>query len=113
MVLVDNENNVRITRGDSVVFDVDIVDTDGNPYTMRANESIIFTVRKMYGKGNILIQKEASGPVIELLSEDTNLLPFGNYHYDIFLYNEETDMIDTFIAARDFIIESEVHFSDV
>lgn len=109
MLNIDADNNIYLTRGDTCILDVDITDADGNPYTMAASDKLIFTVRRMFGKGEILISKEVSAPVIELSTDDTKDLSFGEYRYDVYLYNSGTHNLDTFIARKIFEVGEEVH----
>jgi hypothetical protein len=109
MLKIDDENNVYLTRGDTANFLLDLVDEDEQPYTMTADEIIIFSLRRIYDKGHILVQKQSSSPSFSLSTNDTKDLTFGSYKYDIYLYNQVTYKLDTFIADRDFVIGEEVH----
>mgnify|MGYP007032345986 CR=1 FL=1 len=109
MLTIDEHNNIYLTRGDTAVFDIELTDEDGQPYTMGDDEIIIFSLRKLYDKGHVLIQKQSSTPTFSLDTVDTKNLSFGNYKYDIYLYNQVTYKLDTFIADKDFVIGEEVH----
>lgn len=109
MLKIDDENNVYLTRGDTCILDVEITDKDGNPYTMAPNDSLIFVVRRIAGKGEILIKKEVVTPVITLTTNDTKNLTFGKYKFDIHLYNSGSHIMDTFIAEKIFELGEEVH----
>lgn len=109
MLTIDEHNNIYLTRGDTAIFDIELTDEDGQPYTMGVDEIIIFSLRKLYDKGQILVQKQSSTPSLSLDTADTKNLSFGNYKYDIYLYNQVTYKLDTFIADRVFEIGEEVH----
>lgn len=109
MLRIDDENNIYLTRGDTADFDIELTDEDGQPYIMGADEIIIFSLRKLYDKGLILVQKQSAAPSFSLSTADTKDLSFGKYKYDIYLYNQVTYKLDTFIADRDFEIGEEVH----
>lgn len=109
MLRIDEENNIYLTRGDTADFDIELTDEDGQPYTMGADEIIIFSLRRLYDKGLILVQKQSSTPAFSLSTADTKDLSFGKYKYDIYLYNQVSYKLDTFIADRDFEIGEEVH----
>lgn len=109
MLTIDEHNNIYLTRGDTAIFDIELTDEDGQPYTMGNDEIIIFSVRKLFDRGAVLIQKQSSTPSFSLDTADTKNLSFGNYKYDIYLYNQVTYKLDTFIANKVFEIGEEVH----
>ena len=109
MLIVNEENNVFLTRGDHAIFDVEITDENGDPYTMISGDKIIFTLRKLYDRGVELIKKESSVPTFEIVNEDTKDLDFGVYVYDVCLYNSLSGKYDTFIPERLFEIGKEAH----
>ena len=100
MLKIDDDNNIYLTRGDTATLDVYITDEDGVSYVMAADDRLIFSVRRLAGKGEVLITKVVSSPTIYLDTDDTKVLSFGKYKYDIFLYNETSEKLDTFIADR-------------
>ena len=109
MLNIDNDNNIYLTRGDTATIDVEILNPDESPHTMTSEERLIFTLRKLYDKGNILISKTYSDPTIYIYTNDTKDLNFGDYRFDIYLYNVNTHTIDTFIAEGKFTVAEEVH----
>lgn len=109
MLKIDENNNVYLTRGDTAVIDVQIYNPDGSEHIMTNEERMIFTLRKMYDKGHPLIAKSYSAPVLYIYTYDTENLTFGDYHFDIYLKNINTNTIDTFIAEGKWTIGEEVH----
>lgn len=109
MLKIDDDNNIYLTRGDTATLDVYITDEDGVSYVMAADDRLIFSVRRLAGKGEVLISKVVSSPTIYLDTDDTKVLSFGKYKYDIFLFNETSEKLDTFIADRIFELGEEVH----
>lgn len=109
MLIIDDDNNIYLTRGDTATFDIDIKDAEGNPYSMDTNDRVIFTLRRLAGKGIPLITKTSATPEFSLATDDTSSLSFGKYKYDIFLYNQVSENLDTFIANKIFEIGEEVH----
>ena len=109
MLKIDDENNIYLTRGDYAAMDVIMTHDDGSEYTMQAGDSLVFTVRRIPGKGEIVIQKMVTAPLIELDTDDTKDLTFGNYKYDVYLINSLNQKIDTFIADKIFTVGEEVH----
>lgn len=109
MLNIDDENNIYLTRGDTAYFDVLLTDEEGVAYQMSADEVIIFSLRRIPGKGEVLITKTSDSPEFALTTDDTKALSFGKYKYDIFLYNSTNDKLDTFIADKIFELGEEVH----
>lgn len=107
MLKIDEEDNIYLTRGDTAIIDIALFDEDGEPYAMLSSDRLVFTLRKLYDKGVILIEKEVDEPSFSFTSADTKDLDFGEYVYDIYLKN--TGKIDTFIAEKTFTIGEEAH----
>lgn len=103
------ENNIYLTRGDTAILRVIITDATGEPYTMLPEDRLIFTVRKLADIGSPLIDKTVAGNVITISTDDTKDLTFGKYKFDIYLYNSNTQKLDTFIAEKIFELGEEVH----
>lgn len=109
MLKIDDENNIYLTRGDYAAMDVIMTHDDGSEYTLQTGDSLVFTVRRIPGKGEIVIQKMVTAPLIELDTDDTKDLTFGDYKYDVYLINSLNERIDTFIADKVFTVGEEVH----
>ena len=71
MLKIDDENNIYLTRGDTATLDVYITDEDGVSYVMAADDRLIFSVRRLAGKGEVLISKVVSSPTIYIDTADT------------------------------------------
>ena len=100
MLKIDEEDNIYLTRGDTAIIDIALFDEDGEPYAMISSDRLVFTLRKLYDKGAILIEKEVDEPSFSFTSADTKDLDFGEY---------VTGKIDTFIAEKTFTIGEEAH----
>lgn len=112
MVKID-DNNIYLTRGDTVTFDLDLTDEDDNPYIMRSDEYIVFSLRRLYAKGEVLLTIQSDTPSFSISTNDTKNLSFGNYKYDVYLMNESDNSLNTFIADKELYIGEEVHdFAD-
>lgn len=109
MLYIDQDNNIKLTRGDTAIIDIEITNADGEPYIMRNFDSLIFTVKRMYNDSAEVIRKELQTPVLTLTSNDTKNLSFGKYRFDIYIYNSETHNLDTFIYEKIFEVAEEVH----
>lgn len=105
-----NENNIYLTRGDTGIFTISLIDGDGNPYTPDPNSTIRFAMAKKFGAGaDVLINKSfpADTLTLEIEPQDTKNLPFGDYVYDIEL-TDENEHVSTVIIAK-FTITKEVY----
>lgn len=109
MLIVDNDYNIYLTRGDSANFNITIYEDDGEtPYELQEGDTLLFTLRRLYGKGEILITKVFNTLSFQLLPVDTAELSFGEYRYDVCIYNG-SGWIDTFLNDKKFTIGEEVH----
>ena len=107
------DNNIYLTRGDTVTFDLELLDEDDEPYVMSSDEYIVFSLRRLYGKGKVLLTIQSDTPSFSLSTDDTKDLTFGEYMYDVYLMNESDNSLNTFIADKKFYIGEEVHdFAD-
>lgn len=102
-------NDITLVRGD--YFPCNIVMTrDDEPFTP-VSGSLRFAVKKRYTDPDdkVLIVKQIplNTLLLELESEDTKDLKFGDYVYDI-EYQDDEGRPDTFIRAR-FILAEEVY----
>lgn len=102
-------NNITLVRGD--YFPCNIVMTkDGEPFIPESG-SLRFALKKRYTDTDdkVLILKPIpiDTLLLELESEDTKELKFGDYVYDI-EYQDDEGRPDTFIRAK-FILAEEVY----
>lgn len=106
----DDDNTIRITRGDSLTVNVTLTDSDGFPYEPVEGDVILFTVKKSAKATEILIQKEIdiNTLVLDLVESDTENLAFGEYKYEIECITT-TDDHYTVIKNAPFIITEELH----
>ena len=74
-------------------------------YEMQEGDSLIFTVKKSENDKDSLIQK--IGPYIHLEPEDTELLAYGRYRYDV-QFTDANGFVDTVIEPSNFRVKKEV-----
>lgn len=102
-------NNITLVRGD--YFPCYIAMTKDNEPFLPESGSLRFAVKKRYTDPDdkVLIVKPIplDTLLLELESEDTKDLKFGDYVYDI-EYQDDEGRPDTFIRAR-FILAEEVY----
>lgn len=103
-----------MTKGDTCILSVGIVDTDGNTYEPQEGDTIRFALKKSYNDARPLILKDIPIDTMELRLEpsDTKSLDAGSvkgkYVYDIELTKED-GTVDTFIARAEWLILEEVY----
>lgn len=109
-------NRISITRGDSAQITLTIRDrVTGKPFVPGANDRLTFTVKRAVTDKEVLIIKTLDNGIIRqesdclllLLPEDTAVLPFGTYRYDVELVLV-SGYTDTVIPPSPFIVTGEV-----
>lgn len=108
MSCIISNNEISLTRGDSLVAKVTLMD-GSDEYIPQEGDSIRFAMKKTYGKNQVLIKKDIpiSTLILELLPEDTKNLAFGTYVYDIEI-TFANGRVDTFIPKGVFKLTEEV-----
>ena len=81
---------ITFNRGDDIFLQVDIYDSEGQPYTLREGDKLYFSVkRKETDKNYAIAPRELDHDVIHILPEDTYDLAFGTYVYDVHMVTAE------------------------
>ena len=102
-----NGTTIKITRGDTGVFSLDIKNAQGQAYDY-SQDAVLFTVKKTVFDSTPLIQKQVIYEEnITILPTDTSTLPYGTYVYDVQL-TTAGGVVDTIITPSKFIIAEEV-----
>lgn len=110
---------IYLTRGDTLLLQLDISMKNGTPYTPQSGDIITFALKRNRINPNTrefidsepLILKEipTSTLLLELEPEDTASLSFDEpYVYDIQLEYGNGE-IDTFVEEAKFVLKREVH----
>ena len=102
---------LKVTRGDSLPLHITVKYSDGVPYELQEGDTLIFTVKANVNLADnpVLIQKimtRETGPVCELLSEETEL-PYGVYKYDVELNIAASEHRFTIIKPTNFRVTTE------
>lgn len=100
---VDDNFNIRIARGYPVDIPVEVRRADSSPYEMLPGDTLTFTVRQSIDSQQNLIRKVVSTPVIPFGTDDTAVLPYGSYLYDLVLTGAE-GWTETILTTRQFLI---------
>ena len=104
-----DDNNIKIIRGDSGVFNVSITDTIGSPVELRDDDILTFTLRRAARNPTIILQKVIIGGELNINPTDTEGLAFGAYVYDIEL-RRANGYVDTVIPPHEFLLMEEVTY---
>lgn len=102
MLTVDNKNNIKLTRGDTLSLHISIID-DGEAYEIKPDDEVRFAVARGYkgDKGYELILSEAvctNTMELTLDSTQTETLS-GVYNYDVQI-THGSGVVDTFISGK-------------
>lgn len=110
MYKISENNKFYITRGDSAKdINLGIVDADGNAYTPKGDETILFTVKSSTSTEVHLIQKSIVDSKFSIDPVDTESLAYGDYLYDVQLKMAD-GYTDTIIRPTLFRVLEEVTF---
>jgi len=104
-------DKIEIVRGTTNMIHIDVLDANGNPYTLQDGEKLIFGVKRNVTDADELIVKTASvaeggGYVVNLAPDDTDDLTVGKYVYDVGL--QSGDCFYNVIKANSFVIAGNV-----
>ena len=100
-------NQIFLTRGDSMLIKLSLENEDGTDYTPSESDKIYFRLKKFATYTDILIEKQLSNMMLELTQEDTAMLNFGTYRYEIELVTTDNRHY-TVICDQPFTIEEEL-----
>lgn len=112
MLHIDSSYNIDLTRGDTGLFNISLVDKFGEEYIPAEGSKLRFAMAKKHGssKGELVIEKDIpiSTMQLEIEPSDTKNLPIGSkYVYDIEL-TDEVGHVSTVVMAQ-FTISKEVY----
>lgn len=108
MLCID-KNKISLTRGDSAVFNVDLINEHGQVHHLSEGDLLIFTLKKSTRTKEIILQKHIERNEFKLSPDDTHELNFGYYVYDIQLIKVNGD-IQTIVPPTSFEILQEVNY---
>lgn len=90
---------VKLTKGDSAMFNVSITFADGTPYELKPGDKLKMTVRRRIGS-DVLLESESTTGTITLTHDMTSKLIPGSCVYDIELKTSAGEVY-TVIGLRD------------
>lgn len=76
-----DDNNIRMIRGDSGVFNISITDINGRNVELTDSDVLTFTLRRTARNSTIVLQKVIVNGELDIKPADTEGLAFGAYIY--------------------------------
>ena len=110
MLIVDKDNTIHLTRGDTARFSIgQIKNTITNTnYTPTEDDTVTMTVKKTVLDAAPCVQIIVpAGEVLHIKPEDTKVMAFGKYVYDVQLKTADGDVY-TIIPPTTFDLLKEV-----
>jgi len=114
MWTIDANNNIKMTKGDTPSFKINLTTTDDTgasvPYTPQDDDTIIFAVKQGTDSTDVLIEIEIPHDtmILKIPQAQTKYLALGTYIYEVSLNNDGDDFHDTFIANKTLELTTEV-----
>lgn len=121
MFYIFSENVIKITKGNSAVIDITLVDSDTQEHIeLSEGDRILFTVKNQGDRTVIqkvitnadLLSGETDVYACAIDPEDTAKLPIGDYDYDCLLLLSDGQAI-TFISSKLVITKAVGLYTDV
>lgn len=110
-MLVINNNNISLTRGDTAWLTVPtyiVIGEEKQLYTVKEDDVMTLTVKREYKDEEPMIEKKVTGTnLFHIKPEDTKPYDFGTYKYDVEITTADGDNY-TIIEDKKFKITNEV-----
>lgn len=100
-------SEIEITRGDTAVLELELVQPDGTPYEVKSGDEVLLTVKTDIRTKEFVFQKSFVNSQVKILPTDTESLSYGSLVYDIQLKTASGDVF-TVIGPSKFTICGEV-----
>lgn len=87
---------IEIVRGTSNSFGIELMNGDGNPYTLAEGQSLVFGLKRNERDSETIFKKIISEYIneayyLEISPADTMELDVGQYYYDVGLQEGDSD----------------------
>ena len=106
--MLNCQNNIiTLTRGDTAVLKLDIIDEQGIPYDVTDSDVVLFTLKRNVMEKDVIFQKSMVDGKIIIHPQDTSHLEYGQYVYDVELTKED-GFVATVIPPHRLVIAEEV-----
>lgn len=100
-------NTITMTRGDTAVLKLDIIDEQGMPYVPTDGDVVLFTLKRSVLDKSVVFQKSMVDGKITIHPQDTASLDYGQYVYDVEL-TQGSGFVATVIPPSRFVVAEEV-----
>ena len=111
MLIIDEDNVISLTRGDTAYLNLNLIKEDGEPYTYQDGDTVTLSCKQDYDSEDYLFQKVVpasnDGTTIAILPIDTKGLDYGKYVYDIQVNTVDQEVF-TVIGPAKFNVTKEV-----
>lgn len=90
MIKTFEDSTVHLTRGDTAVLEVPLVNEQERTYVMAESDTLVLRMKKRLADAEPCLTKEGKGEnIFRFEPEDTEHLPFGLYVYNVQIYTAE------------------------
>lgn len=102
-------NDISLTRGDTLFLSVDLVDSDGDPYVPSEGDVLRFAMKRRMNSPDLAMLKEIPTDTLtfEIKPDDTKELKYATYVYDIELTDSDGHVATVIIGK--FTVTEEVY----
>lgn len=100
MFTIDYANNIKLTRGDSAYFEIELTDEDDYKYALEQGDFLTLTVKQNPRCADKLLQKKLEDTNVRIAPKDTQTMSFGSYCYDVQLTTADGDVYTVVGPAR-------------
>lgn len=108
MFIIQPDNRIQLTKGDTATMLVEAYDLDDNKYEFKTTDTITLKVKETQNSESTTIEKKANADnIIVFLPSDTSSLTPGLYVYDVQVLTEEGNVY-TIVPLNFFEILSEI-----
>lgn len=109
MLIIDEQMNISLTKGDDADMTVYPKNRDGSNYDCSGDQSMKFCVKEDYMDAPVIeISIPLNTQLLEILPAHTSSLDPGDYFYDVHLVTA-AGKVCTFIANKSFTLLPEAH----
>lgn len=104
------DNRITLTRGDTAVMGLEVLDTNSDAYEMQPGDVAVFTIKKNTVTKEKMLQKvfNADG-LIKINPEETQDWDYGTYYFDVQL-TQADGTVQTIITPTEVYITDETTF---
>lgn len=110
MLLIDSNNKITLTRGDTMSLNVTAKTKDGDPYVLQDGETMRMAISNGFeGQSTyvLMLSKSVTNGSVTFSSTETKTLDYKTYNYDVEITHTD-GTVDTFISSTITIVgESE------